>query len=136
MRVLGPSSGTRPELLVHSLLRSLRIRFIPNDRSIPGSPDAYIPRRRIAIFTDGRFWHDPEYARRRVRPHHTTDFLAKAIRNRARDRRQNAQLKAMQITVIRIWDSSLTGKARTSRTLDRLRSAVIDGKSSRRVIRL
>lgn len=136
MRVLGPSSGTRPEVILHSFLRSLRIRFIPNDRSKPGSPDAYLPRHRIAIFTDGRFWHDPTFARLKAKPHHRTDFFAKAVRNRRRDRKQNAQLKAMRIAVIRIWDTSLTGKARTRRTLDRLRSAVLDDRRPARIIRL
>lgn len=119
MAVIGPSKGTRPERLVAAFLECVGLSVRLNHGALPGSPDCWLPRLRTAVFCDGRFWHDPSYARARCRPHHRTDFHAKAKRNRLRDLRQNRELSKMGIRVIRIWDSSLT-PARRLRTLRRL----------------
>lgn len=122
MARIGPSSGTRPERVVLAALRKWigKASVVANDRSLPGSPDAHVAWLRAAIFVDGRFWHDPAYAKARSRPHHRTDFAAKARRNRRRDLRDNGELRKRGYLVVRIWCSSVTGKARTERTLDRL----------------
>lgn len=123
MAKIGPSKGTRPEVLVQQwLVDQVGARVVTmNDRRYLGSPDGFIRfGAGIAVFVDGRFWHDPRYAAKRHKPHHLTDWTEKARRNSRRDRRVTAALKRQGISVIRIWDSSLTGKARTERTLGRL----------------
>ncbi len=130
MARIGPSRGTRPELLVQGLLKGLFYSCVTaNDSSLPGSPDAVVrfpdgifPT--VAVFVDGRFWHDPEYASKRHRAHHTVDWTEKARKNTRRDRLVTAKLKLMDILVIRIWDTSLTGKQRTIKTLVKLENRI------------
>lgn len=110
MAKLGPPSGTACEIAVLAALRRFRPR--PNDRSVPGSPDAHLPRRRIAVFADGRFWHDPEYAGARTRRHHAVNWRRKAERNRERDARVDRELAARGYLVVRIWDTCLRGAGR------------------------
>lgn len=108
MAVIGPSKGTRPERIVIGFLRGCGLRVRANHRGLPGSPDAWLPDLDVAVFVDGRFWHDPRYVKPRCRPHHRTDFYAKALSNRRRDAKQSALLNEMGISVIRIWDSSIS----------------------------
>jgi DNA mismatch endonuclease (patch repair protein) len=51
------SKDTRPELLVRSVLRQLRVGYRVHDARLPGSPDVSMRGRKAAIFVHGCFWH-------------------------------------------------------------------------------
>lgn len=65
-------------------------------------PDFVFPRRRLAVFVDGCFWHGcPECQRR---PASNSDYWdAKLDRNAQRDREQDARLIAAGWMVLRFW---------------------------------
>jgi DNA mismatch endonuclease, patch repair protein len=49
--------GTKPELIVRSAAHRLGFRFRLHVRKLPGSPDLVFPRRKLALFVHGCFWH-------------------------------------------------------------------------------
>ncbi|MCC7443185.1 MAG: hypothetical protein IT285_16250 [Bdellovibrionales bacterium] len=127
MAQIAPSRGTKPERLLAGALE--RAGAVPSYRvRLPGVPDGCrnshveadvaLPGARLALFADGRQWHDPEYAARRQRPHHRVDWRAKAARNQARDRSQTRALEAAGWMVVRIWAEALGPKGLRREVLD------------------
>jgi DNA mismatch endonuclease (patch repair protein) len=79
---------------------------------VPGRPDFYFPKRRVAVFVDGCFWHGcPKCFQA---PNQNASFWADKIgRNRRRDRNVGRALRHRGITVVRLWEHDLelrTGK--------------------------
>jgi DNA mismatch endonuclease (patch repair protein) len=73
---------------------------------VPGHPDFVHREARVAIFIDSCFWHGcPSHLRR---PSSNMEYWRhKVARNRARDRRVSAELKAAGWRVVRIWEHSV-----------------------------
>ena len=95
--------NTAPELKVRRLLHSLGYRFRLHRRDLPGTPDIVFPSRRKAIFVNGCFWH--AHGCRIGRPPRSRPeyWGPKLARNRARDKRNKADLRAMGWTVLTVW---------------------------------
>jgi len=76
-------------------------------------PDFIFPAERLAIFVDGCFWHG--CPRHGTRPQgHRAFWLRKFRLNRARDRRNNRDLRAAGWRVVRLWEHELKPKARAA----------------------
>lgn len=74
-----------------------------------GKPDFVFPKRKIAIFLDGCFWHGHDC--RNTRPEqHAEYWEAKRRRNMERDIDVTAHLQKIGWTVIRIWECELKKK--------------------------
>lgn len=77
------------------------------DAGLPGIPrrraDVLFPRRRIAVFVDGCFWHAcPLHA---TTPQNNGAWWQKKLEsNVARDRDTDSQLKAQGWIVLRFWE--------------------------------
>ena len=80
--------------------------FEEQPAGIPGHPDFVHRAARLAIFIDSCFWHGcPRHLRR---PASNIEYWQRKLaRNRARDRRVNAELKAAGWRVVRIWEHSV-----------------------------
>jgi len=77
--------------------------------SVKGHPDFVFPKRRIAIFVDGCFWHGHDC--RNTRPKQNEDFWeAKRERNVVRDRAVTEQFERRGWMVLRIWECELKKK--------------------------
>lgn len=98
---------TRPELAVRSALHRRGLRFRKDLPLRVGDvrvrPDVVFPRRRLALFVDGCFWHRcPLHG---TRPRVNTSYWEQKLdRNVERDRRQEAVLRSGGWTVIRAWE--------------------------------
>lgn len=93
--------GTAPEKAPRALLESMGLgEWRYSDSSQPGSPDAYHPGRRIAIFLDGCYWHGHS-----CRP--PSRWSPNVEKNRERDKRINEELSKRGIKVVRIWECIL-----------------------------
>lgn len=99
-------ADTRPEVALRSALHRAGLRFRKHAVLWPETrvrADVVFRRERVAVFIDGCFWHRcPEHG---VMP--TTNrayWEAKLERNTIRDRRNDALLRAVGWTVIRIWE--------------------------------
>lgn len=76
-----------------------------------GKPDFVFPKLRIAIFTDGCFWHGHNC--RNTRPEQNKEYWRRKIaRNMARDADVISHLEILRWNVIRIWECELTKKNR------------------------
>lgn len=97
------SSDTKPERRVRELLTALGVRYRLQRKDLPGTPDLYIPRLRLAVFVNGCFWHGHGCARAgQLRTN--VDFWEKKIKgNIARDRQALECLAALEIDTLSLW---------------------------------
>lgn len=104
---------TSLEMLVFSELRKRKIHFQKHYRKAPGSPDLAMPKRKIAIFVDGDFWHGYRYPvwKHKIRQKFWRD---KIERNRRRDKRNFAKLRRAGWRYIRIWEHELKADRATA----------------------
>ena len=102
------SSATKPELAVRRLVWSLGGRYRLNRADLPGKPDIVLPRRRLAIFVHGCFWHGHDCARGARVPKTNRDYwVEKVTRNRARDASVKFDLAARGWRTEVIWECGL-----------------------------
>lgn len=97
---------TQPELALRSLLHAAGHRFrvaypVPGLRRC--SIDVAFPRRKLAVFVDGCFWHG--CGEHGTHPKTNADrWAAKLESNRQRDRRVDQHLRDQGWTVVRVWE--------------------------------
>ena len=90
---------------------------------LPGKPDMVLPRKRIAIFVDGCFWHGC----RQCGKHDGLKgefWVDKITSNEARDRRITAELEGDGWNVIRVPEHDIRTKSSLKETADRLVSQI------------
>lgn len=101
---------SRPELRIRSALHAKGLRFRKNlllrFAALSVRPDVVFPRRRVAVFVDGCFWHScPEHG---TRPRFNSDYWdAKLARNVDRDRRVDEALVSNGWISVRVWEHEL-----------------------------
>lgn len=114
------STGNRStEKNLLQVLREQKItgwrRFYP----LFGKPDFVFPKKRVALFVDGCFWHG--HPRKcRVPKANRQYWIKKIARNVARDKLVTRNLSKKGWNVIRIWEDSI----RKPSTIVRLRKAL------------
>lgn len=104
------SSGNKStELKLIALFKECSITGWRRGSKITGRPDFIFPKRKIAVFTDGCFWHGHECQKRM--PSTNPDFwLKKTSRNISRDKEVSDALSVKGWKVVRIWECELRDK--------------------------
>lgn len=98
------SKNTKPEVFLRKLLWHKGFRYRLNYKELPGSPDLYIPKYRVAIFVNGCFWHMHENCRYSSIPKNNHDFWKNKLEgNVERDKQNYSKLENMGIKVIVVW---------------------------------
>lgn len=102
-RVRSRDTSLEVQLRQYLWRRGFRYRLQPK---LPGTPDLVLVTPKIAVFVDGCFWHGcPDHY---SRPATNIGFWdAKLERNRARDQRVDAELRALGWRVLRVWEHEL-----------------------------
>jgi DNA mismatch endonuclease, patch repair protein len=105
---------TRPEIQVRSLLhrrgRRFRTDFLIREDGVRVRPDIVFPRKRLAVFIDGCFWHQcPQHSH--VPRTNTAYWPEKLARTVERDSRVTRLLETAGWRVIRIWEHVAADKA-------------------------
>lgn len=100
------NSGTSFEIKFRKYIWSKGIRNYRIKNKISGKPDLYFPKKGVAVFVDGCFWHKcPDHY---VRPKSNTDFWdGKISENVLRDKRIYKILSDQKIKVLRIWQHQI-----------------------------
>lgn len=115
------SKNTKPELAVRRLVRALGFTGYRLHRpDLPGKPDLAWMGRKWAVFVHGCFWHGhicPEGIR--VPKSNQDYWLAKIARNRQRDERHLAALKAAGWRHLVIWECELRHPEQVTAVLSR-----------------
>lgn len=97
--------NTKPEILLRKELWALGFRYRIKNK-LPGHPDVVFPRKRVAVFIDGCFWHCcPKHCKM---PETNRDFWEKKLhRNVERDKEVTRKLKKDGWKVIRFWEHQI-----------------------------
>jgi DNA mismatch endonuclease Vsr len=114
------SKDTKPELLVRKALWAEGIRFRLHVRGLPGKPDIVLPSLRIAIFVHGCYWHGHSCQKGRIPKTNGLFWEEKFSTNKARDRRNRAQLRRDGWKVVVVWECSLSTIPKRARSLEKL----------------
>ncbi len=95
------SKNTTPERVLRRELRQLGITGYRIHPALPGKPDIAFTRWKVAVFTDGAYWHGhPNY----IRPDASEYWQAKIARTQERDRATDTALRGNGWRVLRLWD--------------------------------
>lgn len=73
---------------------------------LPGKPDVYFPKKRLAIFLDGCFWHGCNKCGH-IPKTNSLFWATKLSRTKSRDAKTTRLLRKQGIDVIRVWEHSL-----------------------------
>lgn len=95
---------TSPEVRLAQLLKELGFKFECHRKDLPGSPDLVLPRRKIALFVNGCFWHGHHNCSRATLPSTNKVFWKTKIeKNKRRDESQRRKLRKMGWSVLTFW---------------------------------
>lgn len=119
MSLIKGGGNKATELRLIGIFKTHRITGWRRGWPLEGKPDFVFPKRKLAVFVDGCFWHGcPLHA---TSPKSNFAFWqTKFARNRARDRFVSRTLLAEGWQVLRIWEHELAAK-NANRLLARLR---------------
>jgi DNA mismatch endonuclease (patch repair protein) len=111
MAAIKGKGNRSTELKLRSLLRSSGIKgWRSHLTNLPGKPDFAFPKKKVAIFVDGCFWHGCKRCRRNMRPSSNRSYwIRKIAGNVARDKKETRALRAMGWLPLRIWEHQLQG---------------------------
>lgn len=93
------------------VLRMLLVRFgikgwRMHPKGVPGKPDFFFPAEKVAVFTDGCYWHGCMRCGH-VPKVNTLFWSAKIERNSKRDSEKVAALEAIGVRSLRLWEHDL-----------------------------
>lgn len=113
---------TGPELALRRELHRRGLRYFVDRAPLKGlrrRADVVFPRRRVAVYVDGCFWHScPVHA---TSPRNNAQWwIDKLAANVVRDRDTDARLDAAGWTVVRVWEHEAARDAadKVTRALD------------------
>lgn len=90
-------------------VRALRITGWRRHYSLPGRPDFAFPKKKIAVFIDGCFWHRCPYCYDGHIPKQNRNYWSeKLARNKRRDSRNNRALRSLGWRVFRVRECSIS----------------------------
>ena len=96
------SKNTKIEKVMAKELRKTRFKFRKHYKII-GSPDFAFPKKKVAVFVDGSFWHGYKWLVDGRRPKQGY-WREKIARNIERDSLVNASLRTQGWAVLRFWE--------------------------------
>ncbi|MFA6383504.1 MAG: very short patch repair endonuclease [Parcubacteria group bacterium] len=100
------SENTGIEKVIFREIRKRGIYFQKHYNKATGNPDITLPRKKIAIFIDGDFWHGYNFAKNKKRLPKKY-WLKKIENNIKRDRKNRAKLRREGWKVLRIWEHEI-----------------------------
>lgn len=101
-------ANTSPERILRTGLHRAGLRYRLHRRDLPGRPDIVLQKYSVVIFVHGCFWHQHPGCRMAVIPRTRRSFWLEKFRgNRARDRRQVAELIREDWRVLTVWECAV-----------------------------
>ena len=100
------SRNTKIERLVFCGLRKKKIYFRAHYKPVIGNPDVALPKKKIAIFIDGDFWHGykfSEFKKRLPKKY----WLPKIEANVKRDSKNREALRKSGWKALRVWEHEI-----------------------------
>lgn len=110
---------TALEILVRKELHRRGLRYRLGGCGLPGRPDLVLPRHNAVIFVHGCFWHAHDCRLGRRPTSNQGYWEQKALANKERDARKEAELKALGWRVFAVWQCEIPSEGLACRC-DRL----------------
>ena len=111
MKKVKPNGNRTTEQQMIKVFADFGIKGWRRHYDVKGHPDFIFPKKRIAVFVDGCFWHGHDC--RNTRPESNKDFWEKKRnRNIQHDKEITQLFEDRGWTVIRIWECELKKKNR------------------------
>jgi DNA mismatch endonuclease (patch repair protein) len=106
MRKIKSKNNNSTELKIIHIFKKSNITGWRRNYKITGNPDFVFPKLRIAVFTDGCFWHGHNC--RNLTPKQNNEYWqSKITKNKKRDQKINEYLQNLGWEVIRIWECQI-----------------------------
>ena len=106
MRSVKSHNNKSTELKLIQILKQSDIKGWRRKYKLFGNPDFVFPKKRIAVFADGCFWHG--HGCRKSNPKENAYYWREKIRkNKLRDKLVSEVLKQKGWQVIRIWECQI-----------------------------
>ncbi|MGD1046922.1 MAG: very short patch repair endonuclease [Bacteroidota bacterium] len=107
MRAVKSAGNVTTELNLIRIFRSFHITGWRRNYQIFGKPDFVFPKKRVAVFADGCFWHG--HTCRNLSPRRNAEYWKqKVIRNRRRDALVRRTLFNNGWVVVRLWECQIS----------------------------
>ena len=119
--------NTKPEIYLRKALyaRGYRYRIAPT--TVPGHPDIYLAKYRLAIFVHGCFWHRHEGCKYSYMPKSRIEFWKQKFENNvARDRLVRQQLMSEDVRCLIVWECAINQSQKKAWSSESLIDAVVD----------
>ena len=113
--------NTAPEHAVRRIAHRMGLRFRLHRKNLPGRPDLVFPKRRLAVFVHGCFWHRHEGCRYAYTPKSRVAFWTeKFAQNVDRDKRNEQVLRDLGWRVLVVWECETRDKENIEQRLAEL----------------
>ncbi|MBI3793741.1 MAG: very short patch repair endonuclease [Nitrospinae bacterium] len=110
MQAIRSAGNKSTELRLIRIFKEHSVKGWRRNIKITGSPDFVFKKYKIAVFSDGCFWHGHKC--RKLWPQTNAEFWRNKIsRNKKRDKLVNKELKAKGWRVVRFWECELGAKS-------------------------
>ena len=110
------AKNTQPELILGEMLIRAKVKgFRRHLKGIPGRPDFAFPKKKVAVFVHGCFWHGCPYCKLPLPKTHRAFWKNKIETNNIRDKRKNRELRKLGWLPVTVWACRLKtdrGRAR------------------------
>lgn len=108
-RIMAAIKGknTSPEMKVRRLLWGMGNRYRIHDRTVHGTPDISIKKKKVAIFIDGCFWHGCGNCYREPKSN-VNYWREKIVKNKKRRKAVLESLRKEQWTVMQFWEHEIS----------------------------
>jgi DNA mismatch endonuclease (patch repair protein) len=116
------SSGTKPELIVRSMVRRMGIRYRSCLRNLPGKPDLVVPEQRKVILVHGCFWHGHDCEAGKLPKSNRSYWKSKQAKNELRDEQNARELRSRGWKRMVIWECEIRKNERLRARLSRFLS--------------
>lgn len=127
MALIRSAGNKSTELALASLFRQDKVTgWRRHAKDVTGRPDFIFPKKRMAVFVDGCFWHGCKVCA--LKPKSNNKYWNEKIeRNRQRDKKINRDLKKAGWKVVRIWEHAI--KKSPKQILARIDKTVLSKKA-------
>lgn len=103
-----PTKNSTPELLLRKELHRRGFRYRLHDRKLPGKPDLVFPRKKLAVFVHGCFWHRHRDCPLTTTPKTNQGFwTSKFDANVKRDARNRHDLEELGWQSVTLWECEI-----------------------------
>lgn len=96
---------TSPEMRVRKAAHKLGFRFRLHRKDLPGRPDLVFPKRKMALFVHGCFWHRHSGCPKASMPKSRVEYWSEKFQSNCdRDSRVYDRLRQLGWNVVVIWE--------------------------------